>query len=289
LTHEQVAFAKSLSAVVDRHGESCAPTASDALWRDLADVGVLGLCAPGVGATPLDLVAGMEALGGRGCPGPLVATTAAARLLTGPDLDAIVSGERRVTITDGRLVPWGFEADVVIEFATDGAWLVAADDLEPVTTLSREPWARARVRRLRRLGDGEAPLSLAQVALAAYMLGAAIELIARVTDHARARVQFRRPIGDFQAVAHPLARSSAELRATVDLVRLVARGQMAVREANAARVEAARVSAVAGDRVHQAFGAVGFASETGIAAMTTRIRQWAALPLVADERARSSN
>ena len=282
LTPEQESFAKSIAAVVERHGAVGALVATPELWRALAELGVLGVCAPAIGGTPVDLVAAMEAAGSRTCPGPLVAAAAAGEVLTGDELGAVLAGDRRATLVGNGLVPWSPEADILLELAADGAWLVEVDDLVPVPTLSGELWGRGRIRRVHRLGDASPAVVLAELAAAAYLLGAAVDLVRRTADHARSRVQFKRPIGDFQAVAHPLARSHAELNATVELVRLLARGDTSPEAAREVRIEAARVSRLAGDRAHQAFGAVGFALETGVAATTTRIRQWAVLPITTE-------
>lgn len=281
---EQEAFARSVAAVVDRHGAGGTAVATDDLWRDLADVGFLAICAPGSGGTPLDLVAGMEALGTRCAPGPLVATAAAAALLVDDDRDPVVSGQRRVTFTDGCHVPWGMEADVVLALARDGAWIVTVDGMVPVPTLSGEPWCTGRAIRVRRVGEAEQPIALADLGLAAYLLGAAVQLVERAAAYAQSRVQFRRPIGDFQAVAHPLARAHAELRATQDLVRLLARaggGASDVARVSLIRAEAVRASCRAVERAHQTFGAVGFAVETGVATVSARVRQWSVLPILA--------
>jgi alkylation response protein AidB-like acyl-CoA dehydrogenase len=286
LSDEQESLAASIQLVVGRHYDREARDATPQLWRALADIGILGLCGPDLGGSPLDLVAGMEALGRVGCPGPVVAAAASSLVLTGDDLDAVAGGERRVTLTDGRFVPWADGADFVLLLADDGAWRVEPNGLTPVATLSGEPWSMTEgVQRVERLADATGMRALSELALAAYLSGAAIALVERAAEHARARVQFGRPIGDFQAVAHPLARAYAEVLATQELVRMIARRPLweagAAPDAEAAKVQMARVARDAGDRVHQAFGAMGFARETGVAGVTTRIRQWAALPITA--------
>ncbi|MES1171150.1 MAG: acyl-CoA dehydrogenase [Actinomycetota bacterium] len=282
LTDEQESFARSAAAVVERHGAVRALEAPIELWQALAELGVLGLCAPTMGGDALDLVVAMEALGSRTCPGPLVAAAAASLVLDGDELDAIVTGRRRATLVGGGLVPWPIDATVWIELTRSGAWLVESDDVALVATLSGESWGRADVRRVRRLGESERAIVLAELANAAYLVGAGLDVVAQAAEHARSRVQFERPIGDFQAVAHPLARSHAELRATLELVRLSARRAVTAREARSIRAVAARASCTAGDRAHQVFGAVGFATETGVATTTARIRQWAVLPIGED-------
>jgi len=252
------------------------------LWKGLAQVGVLGVCSPDVGGAPLDLVVAMEALGEIGCGGPVVATCAAAALLKGDDLEGVVSGDRLVTFTDGTLVPWGGSADLVLGLTTTGAWIMAVEELHEVPTLSGEPWSVGRARPARDLGGAGLAVRLAELGLSSYLLGAALGMVVRAADHARERIQFGRPIGDFQAVAHPLARSHAELRSTQDLVRGLSRCAVTDMDPDLTarcRFEASRVACIAAERVHQAVGAMGFAVETGFAAISMQIRQWSTLPI----------
>src|SRR5947199_286549 len=79
--------------------------------------------------------------------------------------------------------------------------------VERVAVLGAEPWGRADV-----VLDAPYPAAAARgalaagdVARAAYLAGAADALLAAAADHARTRTQFGRAIGEFQAVAHPLA------------------------------------------------------------------------------------
>jgi alkylation response protein AidB-like acyl-CoA dehydrogenase len=280
LAAEQQEFARSLTRLVQRHQAERAREATPQLWAALSEVGFLGLCSPGAGGNPVDLVTCMQALGAVGCPGPLVAASAAAVLLDGDRLDALVAGELVVTLTDGHHVPWGSSADLVLELASDGAWVVDVLGATSVPTLSGESWSMGRARRVERLGGAARAIAIAELALAGYLLGAAGAVIEQAAAHARVRVQFGKPIGDFQAVAHPLARSIADVGATLELLRLLAREQVLdAALIRGARVQAGRTACVAAERAHQAFGAVGFAVETGVSTISTRIRQWSALPI----------
>jgi alkylation response protein AidB-like acyl-CoA dehydrogenase len=278
LAAEQTEFADSVAKVA-RRADGDRRSVSAGVWKGLAEVGLLGLCAPVSGGSPLDLVAAMEALGEVGCGGPIIATCAAAAILDDVELGA----GRLVTFTDGTLVPWGDAADLVLSLTPTSATVVAVDDLCPVPTLSGERWMSGRTRPGRALGDPGDVIRLAELALGSYLLGTALGMVSRAADHARDRTQFGRPIGDFQAVAHPLARSRADLRATQDLVRTVARCPRSVDSALASRcrAEASRVACIAAERVHQAVGAMGFAVETGMAASSMQIRQWSTLPICA--------
>jgi hypothetical protein len=285
---EQGELARSIATLVTRTGHEAALRPTAELWRELAGVGVLGLCTDDVGGTPADAVVAFLALGRTLCPGPLVASMVAATIVPEGLRERIVDGTAMATTTDGRHVPWGDTCAVALELAADGAWIV-----EPVgarratTTMSGEPWVVASMGRVERLGGiGVAQATRARrlfdLALSAYLVGAGGRVVEQAADHARSRVQFGRPIGDFQAVAHPLARSRAELDATTDLLRLLA---LALDERpdlcgalGAQRTAAAAVARRAAERAHQVMGAMGFAAETGLAVATTRIAQWSQLP-----------
>jgi alkylation response protein AidB-like acyl-CoA dehydrogenase len=281
LSSEQADFVQAIVNVA-RRSAGDRLTTCEGLWKGLAEVGVLGVCSPDTGGTPLDLIVAMETLGQIGCGGPVVATCAAAAMLRGDDLESVVSGDRLVTFTDGTLVPWGDSADFVLGLSATGAWLMAVEDLRDAPTLSGERWSVGRTRQARDLGEPGPAVRLAELGLSSYLLGAALEMVARAADYARQRIQFGRPIGDFQAVAHPLARSHAELRSTQELVRMLSR--LAVTGSDnelttRCRIEASRVACAAAERAHQAVGAMGFALETGLAAISMQIRQWSTLPV----------
>jgi alkylation response protein AidB-like acyl-CoA dehydrogenase len=116
-------------------------------------------------------------------------------------------------------------------------------------------------------------------------------LLDRGAAHARTREQFGRPIGGFQGVAHPLANAWAEVTAAGELVRLVAAehdGGTSGPSGDPMRTRLARDRAAAAAMqtayaVHQAFGGLSFAEETGIGVLSTRLRQWSLL--LADLRA----
>ena len=66
---------------------------------------------------------------------------------------------------------------------------------------------------------GSVGLLFADIALAAYQAGAGNALLEATSRHAATRTQFGRAIGEFQAVAHPLADCSMDLAAAQGLVR----------------------------------------------------------------------
>src|SRR5947208_421601 len=102
-------------------------------------------------------------------------------------------------------------ADSVGRFATDTAdtadTVDRADTSDGIEGTDAFPWARWR----------------GPAALGAYLVGAGTRAVRASADYAAARRQFGRAIGDFQAVAHPLATAFAQLVATRTLVRMAAR------------------------------------------------------------------
>lgn len=93
-----------------------------------------------------------------------------------------------MTAVDGGLAEWLAEADVV---RGDTAGAVPLRSLDPLTPLHRVPG-----------GAAAAPDPVAVLLTAAEQLGTAGRVCELAAQHARAREQFGRPIGAFQAVAH---------------------------------------------------------------------------------------
>ncbi|MFC5636330.1 acyl-CoA dehydrogenase family protein [Streptomyces bullii] len=172
---------EALRAAVDGEGGL-----DRALWRELADAGFFALRLPeadgGVGLGLPETVLAFEEAGRALLPGPLVATHLAAGAVPGA-----ATGRTVVTAVQGGLVEWLTEADVV-RGDTEGA--VPLRSVDPLTPLHRVPGAAAA-------GD-----PVAVLLTAAEQLGTATRACELAAQHARARQQFGRPIGTFQAVAH---------------------------------------------------------------------------------------
>jgi alkylation response protein AidB-like acyl-CoA dehydrogenase len=184
-----------------------------ALWRELGEAGFFALRLPeaegGVGCGLPEAVLAFEEAGRVLLPGPLVATHLAAGTVAGA-----ATGKTVVTAVDGALVEWLAEADVV---RGDAAGAVPMRSLDPLTPLHRLP-GREETGRLREgarpsgpgegarpSGAGEAGVGTDPVAAlltAAEQLGTAARVCELAVQHARAREQFGRPVGAFQAVQH---------------------------------------------------------------------------------------
>jgi alkylation response protein AidB-like acyl-CoA dehydrogenase len=100
-------------------------------------------------------------------------------------------------------------------------------------------------------------------ALAAEAVGVGSAALSLAVDHARTREQFGRPIGSFQAVAHPLAQAYLEVETARSLAYWAAwavsqRAPEASRAAAAAKARASEAAVAACERAIQSHGGVGF-------------------------------
>lgn len=261
------------------------------LWRELAELGVLALCTPEGDGGALEWVAALDALGRFVFPGPLAATAFAGQCLPDRERARVVSGEAIVSFGTPPLLPFAPVADVFLE--TDGvrAWLARPQgEVAAQATLGGEPWGRAELVRERELPDAARAGVLHDVVVAAYEAAAGERLLEDAAEHARVRRQFGKPIGEFQAVAHPLADCRIALTAARTLAHTAAfhwdahGWQAAAAWAGAARLSATRAGLQALRTAHQVFGALGITLEGPAFHVSRRIRQLASGPALGAER-----
>lgn len=256
----------------------------DELWRDVAELGVLALATPEGEGGALELVAAFEPLGHAAFPGPLAATALACQLLPDGDRKRVVVGEAVVAVGSPPLLPWAPVAELFVELEGTRAWKSRARGaVTPVDTLGGEPWGRLLLEREVELDDAARALSLYDLGQAAYLAGAGAGLLAAATDHARTRKQFGRAIGEFQAVAHPLADCHLRLEAAQTLARRAAfafdREDAAAAElAAGARLSANRAARETAFVCHQIFGALGITLAGPVFHVSRRIQQCVAQP-----------
>ncbi|MCQ9132947.1 MULTISPECIES: acyl-CoA dehydrogenase family protein [Streptomyces] len=233
---------EALRAAVDRPGRL-----DRALWRELGAAGFFALRLPeadgGVGLGLPEAVLAFEEAGRALLPGPLLATHLAAGEVPGA-----AEGETVVAAVDGGgLVEWLAEADVV---RGDAAGAVPLDGVDPLTPLHTVP-ARG------------AADPVAVLLTAAEQLGTATRACETAVQHARAREQFGRPVGAFQAVKH----LCADLLVRVETARAAV--YAAAVTADPADIAAARLladeAAVRGARdCLQVHGGMGFTWESDV-------------------------
>lgn len=289
LTPEQEALADSVGRYCADHcTEEVQRAGSDAFplpfWRGLAELGVLGLTSPSEGGGAGEVCAVAMELGRACAPGPWEGTVFAARTLPDAVASAVASGSRLVSFGSPPLMPWAPLAGVFVE--TDGvqAWLARpAGEVTPEETLGNEPWGRVALERVVPLDRVREATDLSHVALAGYLWGAGRRVLDTAAEHARTREQFSRPIGSFQAVAHPLVNAGLGLEAAHKLVLLAARALdgahcQASGLAAAARLSAGRAATEAAFVAHQTPGAMGYSVEGPVGHIAQRIRHLSVVP-----------
>ena len=223
---ERQMLRQTVAALVDKHaGPEAVRRAmnseqgyDEALWSMLCEqVGVAALMVPedlgGAGGELADAAAVLEELGRGLVPTPLLATTLAELALLAadtPDTDTLVrlaAGAQIGTVVfDSDFVVSGDVADVVLSAADGRVLRWSGVTAEPLTPL--DP-----TRRLARLTGGATSVvgpdpglaDIAAVLLAAEQIGAAARCLELTVAYTKARVQFGRPIGSFQALKHRMA------------------------------------------------------------------------------------
>lgn len=292
-----LAFDDAQQAVSDALAHFCAERCPDevvkaqdgrfpeALWRELAELGVLALVTPEGDAGAVELVAALEPLGRAVFPGPLAATYFATQLLPEAERRAVARGEVVVSVGTPPLMPWAPVAGVFVALGDGRARLARPRGaVESVSTLGGEPWGRVELEAGAELQPLERAHLIHDIALAAYAAAAGSRLVDDTAEHARTRKQFGRPIGEFQAVAHPLADRHMELAAAATLARAAAfhfdagNTQAALGHAAAARLSACRAGVEAAHTCHQLFGAQGITLEGPVFHVSRRLRQLASQP-----------
>jgi acyl-CoA dehydrogenase len=122
-----------------------------------------------------------------------------------------------------------------------------------------------------------------RILVAAEAVGIGRVALERAVAYARERVVFGRPIGQNQAVAHPLATAWAQLEAawglTLRAAWLFDHGQPCGAEANAAKVLAAEAGFEACDAALQTFGGFGYAKEFDVERLWREVRLYKIAPV----------
>ena len=223
---ERQMLRQTVVALVDRHaGPEAVRRAmgsergyDEALWTLLCEqVGAAALVVPedigGAGGELADAAAVLEELGRGLVPTPLLATTLAELALMAADapdvdtLEQLAAGELIGTVAfDRDYVVNGDVADVVLAI-DDGRVLrwtdVTAEHLTPLDPTRR--LARLTPGGTTVVGPDPGLADIAAVLLAAEQIGAAARCLELTVEYTKARVQFGRPIGSFQALKHRMA------------------------------------------------------------------------------------
>jgi acyl-CoA dehydrogenase len=120
-------------------------------------------------------------------------------------------------------------------------------------------------------------LDLAALLKAAAIAGALERILELTVSYANSRVQFGRPIGQFQAVQHMISRMSGETVAASVAIREAARMLGGDRGPFAVATAKAFIGEIAGTLptlAHQVHGAIGYCEEFVLHRLTRRIWSW---------------
>jgi acyl-CoA dehydrogenase len=193
-------------------------------------------------------------------------------------------------------VPWGRQAPHAVFVSADGArvGLVrtdAAAERRPSESIAREPRDRLVFAGAAAVATGDAALPGNAVRLygalvrSAQMAGALESILAQAVRYAGERVQFGRPIGQFQIIQQELARLAGDV-AAAGVAAEAAFVAAARADADAAfdpTFEVAAAKTRIGEAVdratsiaHQTHGAIGFTYEHGLHFATRRLWAWRA-------------
>jgi alkylation response protein AidB-like acyl-CoA dehydrogenase len=288
-----------VDAVRDRLADLC-PTQCDVgtdeksarqRWEALAELGLLGLCAPehagGLAADETSMVLALEECGRAALPEPVAEVAAVAvPLLADLGVPAgllpdILAGNVRpaVGLPGERQVLGAASADLLLLADSDSdLHLLPAGDAEVRQASSESAGAAVgdvewRPTRDTPLAHGPVVADALRAAsdrgalgTAAVLAGLAAGMVDLAVDYAKTRTQFGRPIGANQAVKHRLADAHLAVTFARPLVHqaawALADGQpTASRDVSAAAFAAARAGQNAGRAALQVHGAIGYTRE----------------------------
>lgn len=252
------------------------------VWREMCDMGWLGLLVPeshgGSGLGMQEFCALAEELGASLTPEPLISAAMAARLLPVDHLSSVLSGERIIlpawqeaphsidTARGGSLVGNGrvtgqklfvhmaAGADAFLVTTAHGLALVERNapgvDLEIIQTQDGGNYGTLRLNNApceEIAGDAHEALEGAIMSSAAYMLGVMDRVFGITLEYLKTREQFGRKIGSFQALQH----RAADLKVQVSLTRATVNAAAATQDnsddADRRRAAASRAKARASD------------------------------------------
>lgn len=240
-----------------------------AIWRELADLGVMALAVPerfgGLDADKVDLVVAFEQLGRHVVPGPLVESIAVAPALAGESLlPDLACGKVIATVAVPPHVPYAVDADIAdVVLTPAGPAAVGAR----VTSVD----AARRLFRVEAAAVEHPAFEVGVLAVSAQLVGLGQAMVERAVEYAKTRTQFGGPIGRFQAVKHLLA----DALVGVELARPLVYGAavtMSPRDISAAKVAAGEAADRAARVALQVHGAVGYTQEYDLGLWLTKAR-----------------
>ena len=306
---------KYSSPEIVRELEDTDPGYRPDLWDELARQGLLGLSIPeadgGSGMTQLEQVILYEEFGRALTATPhLVSCVLGAKLVPRELLASIASGEEIVSVAwlepegsegpDGvtlesrgggltgekTRVSFATAATKVLVLAKDGLFMVDPADTERtqlkvmgsdpefLVRFDNTPAERVTDDAWRAFDDA---MIDGLVAIAAFAVGGAERAHEMAVEYAKERVQFGRPIGSFQGLAHPLAETATEIHGARVLVYEAAwareNGRQAKTLAAMAKLYACDVFKRTTKVGQQVFGGIGFIRDLDMQLYFRRAKQ----------------
>ena len=248
----------------------------EATWSELAELGWTGVSIPeehgGAGLTFLEEAVLFEELGRALYRGPYFSTIALTLPALPDDLLAeVAAGEASWTLALGPLVSDLDTADRIAMVGGDGIFELEDGEREVLLT-SDESRPLGAVRGGtpgRRLADASVLEEIRRrslVALALEACGVAGRALELALEHVTSREQFGKPIGVYQAIAHPLADAFMQLELARSLSLWAAwcvasEDEQAPIAAAAAKASASEAAVAVCETSIQAHGGIGFTWE----------------------------
>ncbi|GGL86514.1 acyl-CoA dehydrogenase family protein [Glutamicibacter protophormiae] len=292
ISEEQRALAEAIDQVIESLGGTAVARAASegdaaparALWEQLAELGLLGLCIDeadgGMGGTPVDLIVAFERLGYHAAPGPYLESAALLPDLVDPALrESLADGSAIATAAIPGFVPYALDAQLCSQ-----QFIVTADSITPAEAgEGQESIDAARTLHELTPAGPAAALDPEAVALAidratlgsaAMLLGAGERLLEEAVAYAKLREQFGRVIGEYQGLKHQLA----NVRVALTFARPLLKGAAldlgtpsGERSMSAAKVAASDAAILAARTALQVHGAIGYTQEHDLSLWLTRV------------------
>jgi alkylation response protein AidB-like acyl-CoA dehydrogenase len=315
LSEEQVMLRDAVRSMCERHStvekvrslEGDSSGYNPELWKSLKEMDLLDLLLDQW--LPIEVSVVCEELGRALAPSPYVETAVFGAVLQGKVAGVTTLAWHEPERTEGPegieatfdgssvsgtkiLVPFASSTDsmLVLARSADDVVVVSVDPKGPGVAISQEGTLASDARFEVAL-DG-APASLVAsgwdefmraatpslVAVASYAVGAADRAHEISVEYAKERVQFDRPIGSFQAMAHPLSDLRAEIDGARTLVHqaawaLAEKSETAQSLAAMAKYYACDVFRRTAKFGHQVFGGIGFTLDIDIQLFMRRAKQ----------------
>jgi 3-oxochol-4-en-24-oyl-CoA dehydrogenase len=316
LTEDQEMMRDMFARFLDENSSIARVRAADAsggfdaeLWKGLAEQGALSIRVPeaagGLGLGLFDAAVLMEEAGRTLASGPLAEALVAARLLAtfGGDaglMEKLFSGEQLVglalhdiAVRPKQWVAGGMAVDAVVARRGDDVVAISVPESarQGETTLAGNALAEINLGSLdaQILASGpdaiaafEAGVEEWKLLIAAALAGLSRQALKLASEYACERVQFGQPIGQFQAISHPLADCLCEVDGGKlflwKTIRDIAEGAPgAGANVSAALWQASQAASLTVAQALQTFGGYGLTTEYDIYLYNLRAK---ALPLV---------